>query len=121
MLAHLRSIGHTVLVYIDDTFLQGDTHSECKAAVASDCELLDNLGFTFHSVKSVFDPTQCIEFLGFQVDSCNMLVPLTSDKANKIRLTCERFLAQQNCGIRQLAEIIGQMVAAQPCFLGHSQ
>ena len=81
MLAHLRSIGHTVLVYIDDTFLQGDTHSECKAAVASTCELLDNLEFTIHPVQSVCDPTQCIEFWGFQLDSCGMLVSLTADKA----------------------------------------
>ena len=116
VLAHLCSLGHTVLVYIDDTLLQGDTHSECKAAVASTCELLDNLGLSIHPVKSVFDPTQCIEFLGFQLDLCSMLASLTADKANKIRLTCENFLAQQNCSIRQLAEIIGQTVAVNRVF-----
>ena len=101
-------------MYIDDTLLPVDTHSECKAAVASTCELLDNLGFTIHQVKSVFDPTQCIEFWGFHLDSRSVLVSLNVDKAKKIRFTCKKFLAQQNCSIRQLAEIIRHMVAAQP-------
>lgn len=114
VLAHLRLSGHTLLIYIDDTLLQGDTFEECQAAVLDTCALLDRLGFTVHPVKSVFTPTQCIEFLGFQLDSQNMLVSLTPRTVDKIRTKCADLAGRKKCTIRQLAEVIGYLVAAQP-------
>ena len=65
ILSHLRALGYEIVMYIDDTLLLGDTEEECILAVKNACRLLDSLGFTIHPVKSVFKPTQSIEFLGF--------------------------------------------------------
>ena len=57
-------LAHALLIYFDDTFLQGDSYEECVLAVLKTISLLDSLGFTIHPVKSVFHPTQSIEVLG---------------------------------------------------------
>lgn len=72
------------------------------------------MGFTIHPVKSVFQRTQCREFLGFQLDSRKMVVSLTSAKAYKIRLVCIELIERQTCMVGRLAEVIGYLVAAHP-------
>lgn len=112
-MAYLRCQGHTILIYIDDSLLQGDSFHECRDAVRAACELLDTLGFTIHPTKSVLQPTQKIEFLGFILDSNSMTVSLTPAKAGKIRKACVCLVTKHRCTIRELAELIGQLVAAQ--------
>ena len=65
--SHLWSLVFTILIYIDNSLLQGDTFTECQEAVslALTCEVLDIVGFMIHPVKSVFKPSQTIEFLQF--------------------------------------------------------
>ena len=58
----LRCLGHTVLAFIDDTLLQGDTEQDCQSAMMATCQVFDSLGFTVHSVKSVLQPTQELNF-----------------------------------------------------------
>ena len=53
------------------------------------CQVFDSLGFTVHSVKSVLQPTQRIEFLEFWLDLVNMIVSLTDRKVEKIRSVCD--------------------------------
>ena len=113
-LSCLRCLGHTVLAFIDDTLLQGDTEQDCLSAVMATCQVFDSLGFTVHPVKSVLQPTQKIEFLGFWLDSVNMMVSLTDRKVDKIRSVCAELLDMEVCSIRHMAEIIGYLVAAHP-------
>lgn len=79
---------------------------------------LTDLALTVHPRKSGFNPTQCIQFLGFQLDSCLMLVPLTSTKADKIRVACKTLAKKQAFAARQLAQVTGSLVAvhAGMCF-----
>ena len=51
-LSCLRCLGHTVLAFIDDTLLQGDTKQDCQSAMVVTCQVFDSLGFTVHPVKS---------------------------------------------------------------------
>ena len=104
--------------YILTTLLPSDTFMECQEMVSKACEVLDNLGCTIRPVKSVFKPSQTIEFLGFQIDYHNMLVSLetsTSAETDKTRQAClylfRKFIY---ITIRQLTEVTGQLVAAQP-------
>ena len=77
-----------MLAFIDDTLLQGDTEQDCQSAMMVTCQVFDSLGFTVHSVKSVLQPTQRIEFLEFWLDLVNMIVSLTDRKVEKIRSVC---------------------------------
>ena len=64
---------------------QGDTKHECLLKVKETVSLLTKLGFLIHPVKSVLIPVQVISFLGFILDSVQMLVRPTSDKELKLR------------------------------------
>ena len=77
-----------MLAFIDDTLLQGDTEQDCQSAMMATCQVFDFLVFTVHSVKSVLQPTQRIEFLEFWLDLVNMIVSLTDRKVEKIRSVC---------------------------------
>ena len=111
-LSCLRCLGHTVLAFIDDTLLQGDTEQDCQSAVMATCQVSDSLGFTVHPVKSVLQPTQRIDFLGFWLGSISMIVSLTDRKVDKIRSVCAELLEMEVCSIRHMAKIIGYLVAA---------
>lgn len=61
--AELRKRGFVNTGYIDDSVLQGDTYSECEENILQTTQLFDQLGFTVHPEKSVFVPTQNLNFL----------------------------------------------------------
>ena len=46
--------------------------------------LLASPGFTIHEEKSVLEPTQCIEFLGFIINSVDMMVKINPKKSQII-------------------------------------
>ena len=114
ILSHLRGLGFEIVMYIDDSLLLGDTEELCRLAVNRTCKLLDSLGFTIHPVKSVFKPTQTIEFLGFVLNSVTMTVTLSEYKMKKIIQACSDLLEYTKVSIQFLAEVIGQLVASQP-------
>ena len=62
---HLRNQDHFSVIFFDDYYLQGDTKHECLNNINATIDLLNSLGFSIHTGKSVLIPTQKIEFLGF--------------------------------------------------------
>ena len=72
----------------------------------------DSLGLTVHPEKSIIIPSQRIDFVGFEINSVNMTVKLTKAKAQNIRSMCEEFLHHKEITIREFAQLIGKMVAA---------
>ena len=60
---HLRQEGHLSVIFVDDSYLQGDTEQECMNNIKATVDLLLKLGFIVHEKKSVLKPTQKIEFL----------------------------------------------------------
>ena len=69
--------GYSCLRYIDDSFCTEDTFHRCQEATLHAVELFIKLGFVVHPTKSVFQPTQSLEFLGFVLDSILMRVTIT--------------------------------------------
>ena len=76
--ARLRSIGHTCMGHIDDSLLVGQSYNSYHRNIADTVSLFTNLIFTIHPVKSVLQPQQKIDFLGFVLDSITMTVTLTA-------------------------------------------
>lgn len=77
-------------------------------------QLVDHLGFTVHPVKSVFQPSQVITFLGYIIDSITMTVRLTEERAKDLQDLCIDALHKHHISIRDFAKIIGKMVASKP-------
>ena len=82
-MAHLRMQGYTCMGHIDDSLLIASTYDDCTCNITATVELFTKLGFVVHSDKSVFEPTQEIEFLGFIINSLNMSVTLSTAKAGQ--------------------------------------
>ena len=113
-LSTLHRMGHIVVGYIDDLFLQGNTYDDCVNNVVATCKLLDSLGFYIHSQKSVFLPAQQIVFLGFVINSVTMTVTLTADKARDIQVLCRSLCNDAKPTVRATAKVIGKIIASLP-------
>ena len=113
VLAHLRSKGFLSSLYIDDFFLTGPTFTQCEDNVHHTMTLLKSLGFEF-SDKSCLQPTTKLQHLGFIIDSENMTVSLSLNKIHKIKELLQSTLNKTFISVRQLASIIGTLVATFP-------
>jgi hypothetical protein len=59
-------------------------------------------------------PTQIIKFLGFVLNSQNMTIRLTNEKAKEIKELCCKYVKNREITIREFAQIVGKLVAAEP-------
>ncbi|XP_071951900.1 uncharacterized protein [Antedon mediterranea] len=110
----IRSIGHEIVAYIDDTLVIAETQSTAKQAVSDTVRMLQQLGFVIHPTKSVLIPTHKIEFLGFVIDSSLMTITLTQRKIEQITEFSKQIMTSKRITIRQLACYIGKVVASFP-------
>ena len=112
--AALHKMGHLNVAYIDDSLLQSYSYEQCLINVKDTVELIDSVGLTIHPEKSMLIPVQCIEFVGFLLNSKDMTVRLAPRKIqNFLELACSIRKAK-SVSIRELAKLIGKMVAAEP-------
>ena len=113
-LATLHSVGHVSVAHIDDCYLQGQTYEKCVFNVIDTFILLDSLGFVIHPIKSILQSSQEIVTLGFLINSVTMTIKLTRDKAADIKNVCKNLLNKSKPTIREVAKVIGKMVASFP-------
>ena len=66
----------------------GHTFDECCKNIDACINLLHYLGFAIHPTKSVLEPKQTLEFLGFRINSVNLTVKLTIDKKISLHEVC---------------------------------
>ena len=110
----MRNAGLLNAGYIDDSFLTRDSVDDCRANVIDAIELSVASAFVVHPIKSVFEPTQTLSYLRFILNSVNRTVYLTPEKADKISKACAGVLRKNSRSIRDVAELVGQMVGSFP-------
>ena len=79
---HIQSLGHTCMGHIDDSFLVAYDYSACQNNIVDTVDVFGSLGFIVHPEKSIPEPTQQIEFLGFLLDSLAMTIRLPPAKTS---------------------------------------
>lgn len=112
--ATLRQRGYTISSYIDDTILTHSSVEGCYETINSTLELLQQVGFCINVTKSIFVPTQRLEYLGNVIDSVSMTVTLPDRRREKIVQSCTRLFHRSRDTIRNVAKVIGYLVAAVP-------
>jgi hypothetical protein len=110
--AILRRAGVKMVLYLDDMLIMKEDPALLRQQVQSAIWLLQRVGFKINQEKSVITPTKEIEFLGFQVNSETMKITLPSDKVEKIQEKCRTMVTERLTTVRELASVIGQLVAA---------
>ena len=98
----LREHGYSSVVYIDDSYLQGDTYAHCLENINATRTLLTSLGFSINHDKSVLQPTQCIVFLGFILDSIAMTISLTEKRKHTLLDMCTKLNVDDTHTIRSV-------------------
>ena len=110
--AKLREEGHESVIFVDDSFLLGDTFDECLRNISATIYLLQELGFVIHPDKSILVPTQKLTFLGFVIDTMCMTVTLTEEKKKKIVDMGKGLLERHHITIRMISSFIGNLTAS---------
>ena len=112
MFSTLREMNYESVIYVDDSFLQGDDFDECMANIEITLQWLQDLGFVIHPDKSILHPTQILTFLGFIINTINMTVTLTPEKKSKIRSKALSLLENRMNTIRSVSSFIGNLTAS---------
>ena len=105
---------HLSSAYLDDMYLQGKTYRECVDNVIDSVQVVDSLGFVAHPDKSTFIPPQQLQFLGFILNSVEMTIRLTQEKATGLQTACNILLTNPSPTIWDLARVIGKIVSSFP-------
>ena len=107
----LRELGYQSVAYLDDAYLQGTCHRQCTQNIRLSIRVLQALGYTIHPTKSILEPVQEIETLGFVVNSKTMTISLPQNKKAAIKELCQEALTYPKLTIRQVARLVGTLVA----------
>ena len=99
-------IGHSI-----DPQFRRPSFYECHGSGPT-AYLLENLGFVINLEKSVFVPTQQLEFLGFVINTIDMTLLLPRDKVTAIKALWKRLLEQQQVSVGELSQLIGKLTAS---------
>jgi len=67
--------------------------------------------------KSIFVPTQHLEFLGFILDSQTMMISLPLEKLHPLKKAAKKMISWEEISVSELARLIDTMVAAHPAIL----
>jgi hypothetical protein len=84
------------------------------ANVKATVGLFDSLGFISHPDKSVLIPTQRLTYLGFVLDSIEMKIYLTPEKADRLIKICLETVNKPKPTIQEIASLVGMMTASFP-------
>ena len=116
--------GVKCLVFVDDFIVVAPSEMECEAAMAVVESLLDELGLIWAPHKKE-GPSQCIEFLGIQVDvrvgcMCFRLPTSKRDKLHSELVELAEMVRQgtKTCQAHWLAGIVGRMGFASQVIPG---
>ncbi|XP_015766682.1 PREDICTED: uncharacterized protein LOC107345482 [Acropora digitifera] len=112
--SHLRLKGHLSSGYLDDSFLEGDSYDACLPNVQDTLTLLGDLGFCPNFDKSVVQPTNVIERLGYILNSLDMFVSITDRNFRKFLDTADKILQCTIIPIRLVGRLVGIMVSFFP-------
>ena len=96
----------TVIIYLDDLLILGNSMSEIFTARDSVIFLLQHLSFVISLKKCVLYPVQEIELLGLILNSHAMTLSLPNEKIVKIKDQCLSFYKASEVSLLDLTELI---------------
>ena len=102
----LRIQGCEICGYIDDFIIIATTYLKCFSSTRQAVDLFTRLGFLVHTKKSIVNPAQSIEFLGFVINSVIMSIELTITKKVALKKLVNQLLQIKRPKIRFLAKVI---------------
>ena len=116
LLKKWRSFGLRVIIYIDDGICVSDGFEKGQEAgfrIKSD---LESAGFVINQKKSIWSPTQKIDFLGFSVSTTDMTYEVPIKKIEKFKVLAEAILKSGKACAKDISRVTGRLVSMQPAL-----
>lgn len=113
---HLRSLGFTSVIYLDDILCIESSANKCKENINETISVLEWLGFRINYKKSNLTPSTSCHFLGFIIDTQKYAIMLPDEKRKAIHKLLVEFLDLKRCSIRKYAQLIGKLISACPAI-----
>ena len=111
-----RNQGIQVFVYLDDILVLGSTQKQVQLHLKVVLETLQKAGFVINLKKSVLDPTQEINHLGFLLDLKTGYLRVTKEKLKSIKKELGKVVTHNFLSSRKMAAILGVVRACLPAL-----
>ena len=98
----------TILTYLDDFLIIGDTKHECELAYYELIKLLTELGFNINWEKAVAS-TQRLTFSGIEIDTVLRQLCLPDSKLCELRQLLSDTLLKRSITKRELQSLVGKL------------
>lgn len=109
LVAYWRQIGIHIVVYLDDDLGEAPSHQVAllhSAIVKSD---LISSGFVPNCEKSIWAPTQVLDWLGFTIDLFQGLLFVPGEKLKRVLSDINSLLEANYCTARELSALAGRI------------
>ncbi|XP_064467818.1 uncharacterized protein LOC135378673 [Ornithodoros turicata] len=116
IVAHLRSQGIRLVIFLDDILLMDQSPGRLRSSMQIVVNLLHSLGFVINQTKSHLTPTRTLTFLGFEIMTVPLALCLPVDKRLAIKQEIDSILGE-SIGVRALASLIGRLNATSLAVL----
>jgi len=114
VIAYLRAQGFRSVIFLDDCLCIGNSFESARLNCQTTLHCLQSLGFVINWEKSCIVPSRKLTFLGYLFDSESLTMSLPGDKCRGIIQRIQESLNMKELTIRDLARLIGCLVAACP-------
>ena len=109
-----RGEGIRCIIYVDD----GIHGAPEKRVTAFNCltirEDLELAGFTLNEEKSCMYPSQTGRWLGFNIDTINLMLSVPVDKLEKLLTVAREATTKKSTTARKISKIAGQIISMGP-------
>ena len=111
LIKYWQSLGLRALLYLDDGILAVKGMKQAEVASHQVREDLVKAGLVKHTEKCSWVPSQQTKWLGFKLDLQQGVISVPDEKIKALRLELSRVTAKGALRARELASIIGKIIA----------
>ena len=98
----------TVINYLDDILIISDTKQQNWLDLDTTINLLVSLGFDINWEK-VSPPSQCVNFLGVQIDSVDRTLTLPPDKLSNLKQLITKWQVKKRASKKEILSLAGKL------------
>ena len=117
---HLRLSGLNIVVYVDDWLISANV-DKIEDSKCIFLETIEKLGYSINYPKSVLEPTTCVKFIGYIIDTVKeketVWLSIPKDRIRKLKGDIRRIVKQGRVSARALARVTGQIISMSKVFL----
>ena len=107
----LRQVGCRLIIYLDDLLILHQDKVQIQQMIPLICQLFECLGLIINHNKSLLEPTQRLEFLGFKIHTQSMTLSIPQEKIRKIQQDARRLMVKTSVSVSEVAQFVGKATA----------